>query len=141
MQRACRHSLSARWLLTFLPPWRRSVKAEAKRQMYLQSTEAAPKMRLVGVLLARCARLLPPPLAQGAGSDCPGPSIAYRFRHKKTCSGCPSCKEAKAERDHERARSFDADGGSSSSERRKKRRKDESSRSVLYRNQDSDDRK
>ena len=29
----------------------RRVKAEAKRQMYLQSTEPAPKLRLVGKLL------------------------------------------------------------------------------------------
>lgn len=31
--------------------WGRRVKAEAKRQMYLQSTEPAPKLRLVGKLL------------------------------------------------------------------------------------------
>ena len=32
----------------------RHVKAEAKRQMYMQSTEPAPKLRLVGKLLEMC---------------------------------------------------------------------------------------
>ena len=37
--------------------WGRRVKAEAKRQMYLQSTEPAPKLRLVGKLLEMYAAL------------------------------------------------------------------------------------
>ena len=44
-------------LTASLGVWGRRVKAEAKRQMYLQSTEPAPKLRLVGKLLEMYAAL------------------------------------------------------------------------------------
>eukprot|EP01052_Picozoa_sp_SAG31_P007223 SAG31_NODE_342_length_17455_cov_6.381251_5_plen_160_part_00 len=92
-----------------VPRWR--AKAEAKRQMYMQSTEQAPKIRLVGAVLEKYKKMyakdpnsVPPNIAE-AIVDQEFASVPGEDRkHRKRASSRSDKKEKKKRQKHKKKR-------------------------------------